>query len=73
MSQTITVKCPQCQQVYINWHVPAVGKQTKKQGQNGQSLDTYRPSTSCSQCGYRSMLDELVEQDGVFQQVSETR
>ena len=58
--KTITVKCPQCQQVYIDWYVPPVGT---------QSADAQKPSTVCSQCGHRSILSELSEQSGVFQRV----
>lgn len=58
--KTMTVKCPQCEQVYIDWCIPAVGVQTHK---------AQRPSTVCSQCGHRSVVDELREVDGVFQQV----
>ncbi len=65
MSQTITVKCPQCQCVYIAWHVPAVGSQTE-----GKTASTYQPSTTCSKCGHRSVLSELTEQEGIFQQVT---
>ncbi|MEO1622084.1 MAG: hypothetical protein AAFU53_13765 [Cyanobacteria bacterium J06632_3] len=56
--KTVTVKCPQCQQIYIDWHTPAVGIQTSA---------AQKPSTVCSQCGHRSVLDELHEKDGVLQ------
>lgn len=57
---TITVKCPQCQQVYISWHTPAVAEP------NGSS---YEPTTVCSKCGYRSKLKDLSDRDGVLQKV----
>ncbi|MEL6605715.1 MAG: hypothetical protein AAFP20_21090 [Cyanobacteria bacterium J06614_10] len=58
--KTVTVKCPQCEQIYIDWLTPAVGEQTEW---------SQRPSTVCSQCGHRSILEELQEREGVFQQV----
>ncbi len=66
MSQ-ITVKCPQCQCIYIAWHVPAVGTQSAKETDKAAA---YQPSTACSQCGHRSILADLTEQDGIFQQVT---
>ncbi|MEL6470699.1 MAG: hypothetical protein AAFQ74_13300 [Cyanobacteria bacterium J06623_4] len=57
--KTVTVKCPQCEQIYIDWLTPAVGEQTEL---------AQRPSTVCSQCGHRSILEELQEREGVFQQ-----
>ncbi|MGB3670724.1 MAG: hypothetical protein WA783_22135 [Phormidesmis sp.] len=66
MSQTVTVKCPQCQCVYIAWHVPAVGTQA-----SGKADGTgYQSSTACSKCGQRSILADLTEKDGIFQQVA---
>jgi len=60
--KTITVKCPQCQQIYIDWSVPSVG---------GPRPNTYEPSAVCSKCGHRSILSELSEKDGVLQQAVE--
>ncbi|MGD1864587.1 MAG: hypothetical protein ACFB0D_08530 [Phormidesmis sp.] len=57
--KTVTVKCPQCQQIYIDWYVAPVGV---------QSANAHQPSTVCSQCGHRSVLSELSEHNGVFQQ-----
>ncbi|MEL7331175.1 MAG: hypothetical protein AAFN12_02950 [Cyanobacteria bacterium J06560_2] len=62
MAQTITVKCPQCEQIYINWHVPAVGESAKS-----DSGSAYQPSTACSKCGHRSVLSELEDVNGTFQ------
>ena len=58
--KTMTVKCPQCTQIYIDWVIPAVGKQGK---------DAHKPSTACSQCGHRSIVEELKEIEGIWQQV----
>ena len=55
--KTITVRCPQCQQVYIDWSIPAVGSiATSKQG----------PTTVCSRCGTRSALTELSIHNGIL-------
>lgn len=56
--KTITVKCPQCQQIYIDWHTPAIDNNNSD----------YKPTTACSQCGHRSALEDLSEQNGVWQQ-----
>ncbi|MGB3787246.1 MAG: hypothetical protein WA949_04495 [Phormidesmis sp.] len=61
--KTITVKCPQCQQIYIDWSIPAVGTIVTPE---------QRPSTICSQCGHRSILDELSDQNGVLVKSAET-
>ncbi|MEO1388344.1 MAG: hypothetical protein AAFV85_13365 [Cyanobacteria bacterium J06634_6] len=58
ISPTITVKCPQCEHVYIGWHIPSVGTQRTQENS---------PSVSCSRCGYRVVLADLAEKDGVFQ------
>lgn len=58
--KTVTVKCPQCQQIYIDWYVAAV---------RAQSANAQAPSTVCSQCGHRSVLSELSEHNGVYQQI----
>ncbi|MGC1306379.1 MAG: hypothetical protein WA885_04060 [Phormidesmis sp.] len=54
--KTITVKCPQCQRVYIDWHVPAVSEQ-----------DSHKPTTVCSKCGHRSKIHELSDRNGTLQ------
>lgn len=54
--KTITVKCPQCDRVYITWDTPAIDERSEKQR-----------TTACSQCGHRSLVHELVEKDGVLQ------
>ncbi|MEL6352652.1 MAG: hypothetical protein AAFR58_12880 [Cyanobacteria bacterium J06627_28] len=61
----MTVKCPQCEQIYIDWLIPAVGSV----GMNGLVPVEQQPSTVCSQCGHRSVLRDLQEIDGVLQQV----
>ncbi|MGB3768626.1 MAG: hypothetical protein WA947_18880 [Phormidesmis sp.] len=58
-SNTITVKCPQCERVYISWHTPAVNL--------SDSSSSYEPTTACSQCGYRAKLNDLSDVDGVLQ------
>ena len=55
---TVTVKCPQCEQVYISWNTPSVGV-------GGGS--EYEPTTVCSRCGYRAKLKDLSDRDGVLQ------
>ncbi len=54
---TVTVKCPQCQQVYISWHTPAVNTTDSE----------YEPTTVCSRCGHRAKLKDLSDRDGVLQ------
>ncbi|MEL6552231.1 MAG: hypothetical protein AAFQ63_02025 [Cyanobacteria bacterium J06621_11] len=66
MAQTITVKCPQCDRIYIDWHVPAIQPQFSE----NQISDTYKPTTTCSKCGTRSVLSDLTEKKGVYQQVA---
>lgn len=66
MAQTITVKCPQCKRVYIDWHVPAIRPQFSEQ----VTTDTYEPATVCSKCGTRSLLKNLTEENGIFQQTA---
>ena len=56
---TVTVKCPQCQQVYIAWHTPAV---------NVTNSSEYEPTTVCSRCGHRAQMKNLSDRDGVLQQ-----
>ncbi|MEM8502146.1 MAG: hypothetical protein AAF716_03225 [Cyanobacteria bacterium P01_D01_bin.1] len=60
--KTITVRCPQCQQVYIDWSIPAVGIATTPE---------QRPSTVCSKCGNRSVIEELSEQNGILTKAAE--
>ncbi|MEL7142197.1 MAG: hypothetical protein AAFY33_14495 [Cyanobacteria bacterium J06643_4] len=62
--KTMTVKCPQCEQIYIDWLISAVGSV----GMNGLVPVEQQPSTVCSQCGHRSVLRDLQEIDGVLQQ-----
>jgi len=58
MAPTLTIKCPQCQQIYIDWHTPAVSISTSE----------FRPTVVCSQCGHRAALEDLSKQDGIWQQ-----
>lgn len=60
--KTMTVKCPQCEQIYIDWLIPAVGSV------NGLVPSDQQPSTVCSQCGHRSSFSALSNIDGVLQQ-----
>jgi len=55
--KNIMVKCPQCEQVYIDWHTPAITER-----------DT--PATVCSKCGHRSLFRDLTDVKGVFQQTN---
>ncbi|MEM8806224.1 MAG: hypothetical protein AAGF01_09375 [Cyanobacteria bacterium P01_G01_bin.38] len=52
----ISVKCPQCQQIYIEWQTEAVG-----------SNPDYTPTAVCSKCGAKVQLRDLVLRNGVYQ------
>ncbi|EDX85604.1 hypothetical protein S7335_3305 [Synechococcus sp. PCC 7335] len=60
--KTITVQCPQCQQVYIDWSIPAVGTVI---------TSSQRPTTVCSRCGNRSILSELSDRNGILSKPTE--
>ncbi|MEL7351662.1 MAG: hypothetical protein AAF171_09675 [Cyanobacteria bacterium P01_A01_bin.116] len=54
--KNIMVKCPQCERIYIDWHVSAITEQ-----------DT--PATVCSKCGHRTLFKELSDVNGVLEKV----
>lgn len=51
--KTITVRCPQCQQLYIDWHIAALNP--------AQEM-----TTSCSRCGTRELLSRFTLKDDVL-------
>ncbi|MEO0455748.1 MAG: hypothetical protein AAF152_04085 [Cyanobacteria bacterium P01_A01_bin.114] len=55
-TQMISVKCPQCQQIYIGWQTASVGTNTD-----------YTPTTICSRCGAKARLHDLVLRNEVYQ------
>ncbi|MEO1402895.1 MAG: hypothetical protein AAFV72_16830 [Cyanobacteria bacterium J06635_1] len=55
-TRMISVKCPQCQQIFIEWQTEAVG-----------ANPDYTPTAVCSKCGAKVQLRDLVLRSGVYQ------